>query len=35
MYRMEAMAAAPPDATPTAAGEQSVTASVTMVFEIK
>ena len=35
MYRMEAMAAAPPDSTPTAAGEQSVTASVTVVFEIR
>lgn len=35
MYRMQAVAAAPLDSTPTAAGEQSVTANVTIVFEIK
>jgi uncharacterized protein YggE len=35
VYRMRAMAASTGDATPTAAGEQSVTANVTIVFEIK
>lgn len=35
MFRMAAMAAPASDATPTAAGEQSVTATVTIVFEIK
>jgi hypothetical protein len=35
MFRMAAMAAPVADATPTAAGEQSVTASVTIVFEIR
>jgi hypothetical protein len=35
MYRMQAVAMAPADATPTAAGEQSVTANVTMVFELR
>ena len=35
MYRMEAMATPAPDTTPTAAGEQSVTANVSIVFEIK
>lgn len=35
MYRMQAMAITSGDATPTAAGEQSVTANVTIVFELK
>jgi uncharacterized protein YggE len=35
MIRMQAMAITTGDATPTAAGEQSVTANVTIVFEIK
>jgi hypothetical protein len=35
MYRMQAVAMAPADVTPTAAGEQSVTANVTMVFELR
>ena len=35
VYRMQAMAISTGDATPTAAGEQSVTANVTIIFEIK
>ena len=35
MYRMQVAAVAAMDATPTAAGEQSVTANVTVVFELR